>query len=272
METSKLEEYFKQYLEPDEEYQSPNYAFKHQNQEYHFGIYMKNGKGRGYAIFSDRPLSKEIKLYVLEQFAGVMSTFTRIKAEYDRKAGIDNRHLVEAKAIIMEWAKTPDEKRMAKSYENYINLLIETHILYLEEFEKLTAIQESMFQRGYFTIEDKEQMYSIGAMMDLLPFLQIKKQLDEFDHNKALLEKLKKTRNKLSFFKHMKIKKVLSIYTREEMYSNLLKSKSTFGDQWDSIKVDLSDIHNKELYQSLLNDYYERDRELVVQAKPLLRN
>ena len=272
METDKLERYFNQYVKSDEEYQTPNYAFKHQHVEYHFAVYMKNGKGVGYAIFSEEPLNEEIKLYVLEQFAGVMSTFTRIKVEYDRKADIDNRHLIEAKAFIREWAKTADEKNMAGQFENLVHLLVETHTLYMKEFEKLTAIQESMFQKGYFTIEDKEEMYSIGAMMDLLPFLQIKKQLDEFDRNKALLELLKKTRNKLSFFKYMKLKKVLSIYTREDIYQNLIKSKSTFGDQWDSIKVDLSDIHNKELYQSLLNDYYERDQELVAQAKSLLRN
>ena len=66
-------------------------------------------------------------------------------------------------------------------------------------------------KKGYFTIDDKESMYSIGAMMDLLLFLQIKNQLDEFTNNKALLDKLKKSRNKLSFLKYRKIKKILSI-------------------------------------------------------------
>ena len=272
METDKLKRWFIQYKKPDEEYQTPNYAFKHRHAEYHFGIFMKNGKGVGYAIFSEERLDEETKLFVLEQFAGVMSTFTRIKEEYDRKKGIDNRHLIEAKAIVQEWAKTADEKDMAERFESWVNLLVETHALYMKEFEKLASIQESMFQKGYFTIEDKEHMYSTGAMMDLLPFLQIKKQMDEFNQNKALLEKLKKGRNKLSFFKYMKLKKVLSIYTREDIYQNLIESKSTYGDQWDSHKVELSDIYNKEIYQSLLNDYYERDRELVVQAKLLLRN
>lgn len=121
-------------------------------------------------------------------------------------------------------------------------------------------------------INDKESMYSIGAMMDLLLFLQIKNQLDEFNNNKVLLDKLKKSRNKLSFFKYRKIKKILSIYTKENMYQNLIASKSTFGDQWDSIKADLNSVHNRELYQDLLELYYERDRELVLQAKEMLRN
>ena len=272
MRKDNLERFFNQYKKPNEEYQTPNYAFRFQHEEYHFGIYMIGGKGVGYAIFAENPIDEEMKLFILEQFAGVMSTFTRIKEEYDRKRGIDNRHLLEAKTIVGEWANTVDERDRAERFKSWVDLLVETHKLYMKEFEKLAAIQEGMFQKGYFTIEDKEHMYSVGAMMDLLPFLQIKKQLDEFNHNKALFDSLKKRRNKLSFFKYRKLKKVLSIYTREDIFQNLLQSKSTYGNQWDTKKIEMNDIHNKEIYQSLLNDYYERDRELVVQAKVLLRN
>lgn len=267
-----MKEFFEQYRRPGEEYQSPGYAFKNEGKIYHMGIYVKNGEGVGYALYADSPLSEEEKLKAIKYIGGMLVSFTRVKRTFEKQARVGTSYMKGAKKAIRKWAVTEEEKKMAARYEEFFEVILTARQRFLDDCEKVSKLQQGMFEQGYFEIEDKEYLDNLLLDIDATLYILIKRQYDDFEDNKALLKYVENKRNRLGFFKYRLLKTNLSMSTLDEMYENIQESLSTFDSKYSHLPSVLANIEHEGLRSNFATTLVERDKEIVRQTIEKLRN
>lgn len=267
-----MKEFFDQYRRLGEEYQSPGYAFKNDGEMYHMGIYVKDGEGVGYALYADNPLSEEEKLNVIKYIGGMLVSFTRVKRTFEKQAKVKTSYMKGAKKAIRKWAVTEEEKGMAARYEEYFDVILTARQRFLDDCDKVSTLQQQIFNRGYFEIADKEYLDSLLLDIDATLYILIKRQYDDFEENKALLKYIENKRNRLGFFTYRLLKNNLSMSTLDEMYENILESLHTFDSEYSHLPAILMNIEHDGLRNKFASILIKRDMEIVRQAKEKLRN
>ncbi|KMY45930.1 hypothetical protein AC622_18420 [Bacillus sp. FJAT-27916] len=267
-----MEEFFEQYKQPGEEYQSPGYAFKDGDKLYHMGIYVKNGEGQGYALYSDAPFSEEEKEMAMKNIGGMLVSFKRVKKPFWAQYNTELKNMKKAKKEIREWAVTEEEQRMAARYEEYFEVILTARELFLSECQKLVDLEQRMFKNGYFEKKDKEYMDSILINIDAISFISIKRQYDDFEKNIALCKYVENKRNTLGFFKYRHLKKTLSISTLDSIYEKVEASMKKQNSKFNWIQPILPNIDNEELREEFAAALKRRDKEIARQIREKLRN
>lgn len=267
-----MKEFFEQYRRAGEEYQSPGYAFKNDGKIYHMGIYVKNGEGVGYALYADSPLAEEEKLNALKYIGGMLVSFTRVKRIFEKQVKVETSYMRGAKKAIRKWAVTEEEKKMAARYEEFFEVILTARQRFLKDCDKVSKLQQKMFDQGYFEIADKEYLDSLLLDIDATLYILIKRQHDDFEKNKELLRYIEDNRNRLGFFKYRLLKSNLSISTLEKVYENILDSLSTFDSKYSHLPAVLENIEHEGLRSNFISTLIKRDMEIMRQTREKLRN
>ena len=251
------------------------YCLHYQSQNWWLAEYKKfpGKENSGYVIMASKESSYDEKVFVLEQYLSFLGGVLRIQDIVSPRVNATeeiHETLGRMNRILEMWAENEEEKDLIISFKSFSEYILWCQDMKNEFYQVFLKIGKMVDKSLAFTVEKRKNLLDVLPKMNLIMYLQVKRQYEQLEANRYLLEKIKENNLRLSLKDFSYITERLNIYCEpdaEKDYQSVVKE----GDS-DWIKYPAT----KETFYDLLDSSIERynyyEKKELEERKKLIRN
>ncbi|OCA80718.1 hypothetical protein F7984_01730 [Pradoshia sp. D12] len=252
-----------------------NYCFNYQSKNWWLAEYKKfPGKKRsGYVIISSVESSYDEKVFVLDHYlsfiGGVLKIQDIVRPRINATDAIHNT-LEQMNNVLEIWAENEEEKKLLTSFKGFSEYILWCQEMKNNFYETFTDLGKRVDKERSFTVEDRVQLLDLLPKMDLIMYLQVKRQYEQLEANRHLLKTVKQTKSRFKSKDYLYIKEKLYKYCGPDAEKDF---QSIFDEgelNWSQYPATKETFYN--LLDSSIQRYKNHEMKELEERKVLIRS
>lgn len=252
-----------------------NHCFHYRSQNWWLAEYKKfpGNKRSGYVVISSVDSSYDEKVFVLDQYlsfiGGVLKIQDIVRPRINVTDAIHNT-LEQMNRVLEIWAGNEEEKELITSFKSFSEYVLWCQDMKNDFYETFVDIGKRVDKVRSFTVEDRRQLLDVLPKMHLIMYLQVKRQYEQLEANKNLLEKIKQTKSRLQSKDYLYIKEKLYKYCgpdAEKDFQSIFDEEELSWSKYPATKETFYD-----LLDSCIQKYKNHEKEVLEERKVLIRS
>ena len=225
------------------------------------------------SIISGADSSYDEKVFVLEQYLSFIGGILKIKSIVRPRVNVTDpirNTLEQMNRILEKWAENEEEKELINGFKSFSEYVLWCVDMENDFYETFVDIGKRVDKVRSFTVEDKEQLLEVLPKMDLIMYLDVKRQYEQLEANKHLLNKIKQTKSRLSLKDYSYIKEKLYKYCGPEAEKDFQSVFNEGALNWSKYPATKETFY--ELLDSSIKRYNHYEKKELEERKALIRS
>jgi len=226
----------------------------------------------GLAMFPEVQLPSEKKREIMFYFASVFGGLMRMRENVLPRIQVTEEVIDtfnKANRLLEDWANDEKKREMAVEFKVFTEFILWCQNEKNEKYQIINRMEEKLFENYNFTREDRDVLFEVIPHFDVIIFLQTKRQEEQLDHTRKLLEALKKEKGNLSRENVSYLERLLDTYCNKGAVKTLKNALDKMP-SWREVPARAESYEG--LLKSSIKEYAKREQIDVENHMRILRN
>lgn len=231
-------------------------------------------KASGFSIFPEKQMTFDEKKEIMSHFASVFGGLLRSRQNILPRIRVTEeitRTLERMNLLLSTWADDKEKAKLVYDFKQFSEFVLWCQKEKNDKFQLVLQIEQKLFKTYSFTPEDRKCLSEVMPHFDVIVYLQMKRQEEQLESNRDLLNAFKKDKGNLSKEDVFYIEEILDTYCNKEAERTLSKVlENEFLPSWRELPSSMESY--KDLLESSIQEYSKREEEDLAFNMSILRN